>query len=310
MSKEPSPVFYCYKALSLAPLSGNAKSAGGALLDHFNQRTGQLDPSIASLSRRLGIARRATIDALNELVQFGLFSRRTHGGTAYRSAYEPNFGLARSMVSDFESRRKGAIAPSETSPLHPKNRPPKRSRRARSSGDGATTFGRQSSGNGATTPSGDGAISTSGDGATKTLQIINPPNKTLDSRPEKPKPTVGAAAALGQEGQAARRFVPEECEAVTVDEVLLPRQITERNAVREAARRRAEATGRWQRDLIRHDAELYARLLPTLSETDVTYIEATDAELACPGGGLASILAAIRLAVTMRKSKPEHDQGD
>ncbi|MDX1124794.1 hypothetical protein GOL24_10810 [Sinorhizobium medicae] len=291
MSKEPSPVFYCYKALSLAPLSGNAKSAGGALLDHFNQRTGQLDPSIASLSRRLGIDRRATIDALNELVQFGLFSRRAHGGTANRSAYEPNFALARSMVSDFESRRKGAVAPSETSPLHPKNRPPKRSRRARSSGDGATTFGRQSSGNGATTPSGDGATSTSGDGATKTLRIINPHNKTLDFRSERTKPASGAAAALGQEGQAARRLVPEQCKPITGDDILLSRQMVGKNAVREAAQRRAEATGRWQRDLIRHDAELYAKLMPTLSETDVAYIEATDAELARPGGGLASILA-------------------
>ncbi|MDX1063887.1 hypothetical protein GOL45_16575 [Sinorhizobium medicae] len=283
MSKEPSPVFYCYKALSLAPLSGNAKSAGGALLDHFNQRTGQLDPSIASLARRLGIGRRATIDALNEVVQFGLFSRRVHGGTAYRSAYEPNFELARSMVSDFESRRKGAIAPSETSPLHPKNRPPKRSRRAKSSGGGATTFERQNSGDDATSTGGTVATRASGDGATKTLKMINSHNKTLDYRAQKPKAISGASAALGHEGQAARRLALD----------VHPQQLAEGSLGREQHRRRVEATGRWQRDLIRHDAQLYARLMPTLSETDAAYIEATEAELACRGAGLASFLATI-----------------
>ncbi|WP_436101748.1 helix-turn-helix domain-containing protein [Pararhizobium sp. LjRoot238] len=219
-SQKQLPPGYVYKAICVSPLSSTAKSVGAALVDHHNSKTGQCDPSQESLARRLGINQRAVVDALNELVHFGLFARRSHGGKGYRSAYEPNFVLATSLVADFERRRKAAVPPSETSQLHPKNKPPKRSRRGKTSGDVATAFGRQSGGDGATTlgrqSSGSGATSHSGtrytaargNGATQTLRI-NSSNVTLGgARPEKSHQSDGGSLALGPRVQNPPRPPP------------------------------------------------------------------------------------------------------
>ncbi|PDS31326.1 helix-turn-helix domain-containing protein [Rhizobium phaseoli] len=276
--KQPSPALIFFKALTIAPLSADAKAAGGALLDHLNAKSGQCDPSQSSLARRLGIDRRAIIDGLNEIVTFGLFKRRSHGGKAYRSAYEPNFALAARMVTDFEARRKGGVAPSEASPLHPKNRPPKRSRRGKTSGDGATAFGRESSGNGATSASGTCATAPSGNVATLTLEKNNSSNLTQPAQPEKSHSPAGGSLAVGARGLTAPR--PPKT---------LPQRTSE-TEVREELRR-ADAPQAWQRALVEHSPDLYLTIVARLTETDPAYIAATEAELACPGGGLASILA-------------------
>ncbi len=200
-SQKQLPPGYFYKLLCVSPLSANAKAVGGALLDHRNSKSGQCNPSQAALARRLGINQRAVVDAVADLVHFGLFARLS--GKGHSSAYEPNFPLAISLVADFERRRTGGVPPSETSQLHPKNKPPKRSRRGKDSGDGATafgrqsggdgatTFGRQSSGNGATSHSGTSDTATSGNGATRTLRI-NSSNLTLGgARPENPHQSDG-----------------------------------------------------------------------------------------------------------------------
>ncbi|MGI0528004.1 helix-turn-helix domain-containing protein [Rhizobium giardinii] len=289
IQKKPPLALIFFKALTIAPLSTDAKAVGGALLDHLNSKTAQCDPSQASLARRLGIDRRAINDALNEVERFGFFKRRRHGGKAYRSAYEPNFALAALMVTDFESRRKGGVEPAETSPMHPKNRLPKRSRRAKTSGDGATAFGRQSSGDGATgfghqgrgdgatAAGGDGATDGSGDGATRTLRI-NSKNLTRRAQAEKSHPLDGGSRAVGRRPTAPRP----------------PQTVSGRMAEVEAreAQRRSKATGAWQRDLLAYSADLYKILVPRMSENDAAYVQATEAELARPGDGLRSILAA------------------
>ncbi|PDS80144.1 helix-turn-helix domain-containing protein [Rhizobium sp. L43] len=284
MSKQPPAALVFYKALTIAPLSTDAKAAAGALLDHFNAQTGQLDPSQASLARRLGIDRRAINDAINEVERIGLFKRRRHGGKAYRSSYEPNFALAALMVRDFESRRRGALEPAETSPLHPKNKPPKRSRRAKTSGDGATAFGRQSGGDvatafgrqgrgdGATAASGDGATAASGDGATETLKKINTSNLTRRAQAEKAHASNGGSIVVPRPPK-------------TVSQRMTEAELRE-------AQRRTEAPQAWQGDLLQRFPDLYLKIVPTLTETDPVYIAATEAELARPGGGLRSILAA------------------
>ncbi|QND42409.1 helix-turn-helix domain-containing protein [Rhizobium leguminosarum bv. viciae] len=70
--KQPPPGLSFFKALTIAPLSSDAKAVGGALFDHFNTKTGQCDPSLRSLAQRLCIARRTIIDAIDELEHFGL----------------------------------------------------------------------------------------------------------------------------------------------------------------------------------------------------------------------------------------------
>lgn len=278
MSQKQSPPGFFYKALTIAPLSSDAKAVGGALFDHFNTKTGQCDPSLGSLARRLGIARRTVIDAIDELEHFGLVARLRHGGNGYRSAYTPNFPQASLMVADFERRRKAGVAPAETSLLHPKNRPPKRSRRGKTSGDVATAFGRESSGNGAASASGTCATAPSGTVATLTLGKNNSSNLTRRAQPEISHPSDGGSLALGQKAPAAPR--PPKT---------VPRRMSE-TEVREE-QRRADAPQAWQRELLKHSPDLFVKIVAKLTETDPDYIAATDAELACPGGGLRSILA-------------------
>ncbi|WP_157750313.1 helix-turn-helix domain-containing protein [Sinorhizobium fredii] len=296
MSKKgPSPECIFYKVLAIAPLSGDAKAVGGALLDHRNAKTGQLDPSQASLARRLGLARRTIVDALGELERYGLVARLRHGSKANRSAYQVNFALAATLVEDFEARRKGGGAPSEASLLHPKNRPKKRIRRTKLGGDGATTFAGQTSGDVATIDGGNDAPVSGGHGATQTLKT-NTSNLTLGARAQRMK---GGSLAFGQEDQAAPRPSPEQ-HGAAVGEDIPSRQTARR--MRETERRRA-AEGAWQRDLARVDGHLYERVMATMSETDAAYIKATEAELARPGGGLAWILAATGPPVP-RAAKP------
>ncbi|TAX50386.1 helix-turn-helix domain-containing protein [Rhizobium leguminosarum] len=278
MSQKQLPPGYFYKALTIAPLSSDAKAVGGALFDHFNTKTGQCDPSLGSLARRLGIARRTIIDAINELEHFGLFARLSHGGKGYRSAYKPNSSQASLMVADFEGRRKAGVAPAETSLLHPKNRPPKRSRRGKTSGDVATVFKRESSGNGAASAGGTCATALSGTVATLTLKKNNSLNLTRRAQPEISHSSDGSSLALGQRAPAAPRPPKAVSWRMSETEVL-------------EEQRRAEAPQAWQHALLRHSRDLYVTIMPRLTETDPAYIAATEAELACPGGGLRSILA-------------------
>ncbi|TBZ78303.1 helix-turn-helix domain-containing protein [Rhizobium leguminosarum bv. viciae] len=279
MSQKQSPPGFFYKALAIAPLSSDAKAVGGALFDHFNTKTGQCDPSQESLARRLGIAKRTIIDAIDELERFGLFARLRHGGKGCRSAYKPNSRQASLMVADFERRRKAGVAPAETSPLHPKNRPPKRSRRGKTSGDGATAFGRESSGHGATSASGTRATALSGTVATLTLCKNNSSNLTQRAQPEKSHSSDGGSLAVGQRAPTPPR-PPKP----------VPLRMSETEAREE--QRRAEAPQAWQRELLKYSPDLFVTIVARLTETDPAYIAATDAELARPGGGLASILAA------------------
>ncbi|WP_179213774.1 helix-turn-helix domain-containing protein [Rhizobium sullae] len=206
--KQPPPGLTFFKALCLAPISGQAKAAGCALFDHYNFKTAQCDPSATSLARRLGIDRRTIFDAINELEQFGLFARRPHGGNSSRNSYSPNFPLASLIVKDFEGRRKSGVEPAETSHMHPNKRPPKRSRRAKNGGDAATTFGRQNSGNGPTLPSGTCAPAPGGTVAPQTL-LKNPLNLTLGrARPEISHQSDGGSLTLGPRVQTAPRPPP------------------------------------------------------------------------------------------------------
>ncbi len=179
------------------------------------------------------------------------------------------------MVADFERRRKGGVAPAETSLLHPKNRPPKRSRRGKTSGDVATAFGRESSGDGATSANGTVATAPSGTVATLTLGKNNSLNLTRTAQPEKSHPSGGGSLAVSRVPPTPPR-PPKAASDMELHE----------------AQRRAEAPQAWQRELFKHSPDLFVTIVARLTETDPAYIAATEAELACPGGGLASILAA------------------
>jgi predicted transcriptional regulator len=93
------------KALLIAPgLSAADMRVGGAILDHFNKRTGQCDPSIARLAALLGIDEKTVRRATNELCAQGLFQKSSHGGKSFRAEYRPQWSKFREIIGDWDRR--------------------------------------------------------------------------------------------------------------------------------------------------------------------------------------------------------------
>lgn len=96
-----------YKAITIAPkLSGAARRVAGALIDHFNLKTGQCDPSVGRLATMLGLNRATVLRATAELCaeEDGLFAKKSHGGHWHRAHYQPRWRVLRAIVADWDAR--------------------------------------------------------------------------------------------------------------------------------------------------------------------------------------------------------------
>ena len=95
------------KAINLSStLSGTDKRVACAVLDHFNRKTGQCDPSLETIAVLLNINRRTVIRAVNRFVKLGLFRRLRHGGHFHRNSYEPNWLNFREMEAQWVALRR------------------------------------------------------------------------------------------------------------------------------------------------------------------------------------------------------------
>lgn len=104
---QTNDILFAFKALSIvAGLSANARRVGGALVDHFNRRTGQCDPSIDRLVEKLGIDRATVFRATAELCgDDGFFVRVSHGGRGNRASYSPQWDRFRSVVNEWDGKK-------------------------------------------------------------------------------------------------------------------------------------------------------------------------------------------------------------
>lgn len=99
-------ILIAFKAISLAPnLSVTDKRVASALVDHFNKRTRQCDPSLDTLATLLGIHRRTVIRSVNRLVRSKFFGRTRHGGNFHRNFYEPHWSRFREIEAEWQCRR-------------------------------------------------------------------------------------------------------------------------------------------------------------------------------------------------------------
>ncbi len=109
-------ILFAHKALTLMPgLTDATKRVAGAIIDHFNKRTGQCDPGIDRLSMLLGINRATVIRATETLDEFGLILKTSHGGKSHRASYRPNWERFQAIVSDWDARMKSGKSPSDDS---------------------------------------------------------------------------------------------------------------------------------------------------------------------------------------------------
>jgi hypothetical protein len=95
-----------HKAINLATdLSNSEKRVAGAIIDHFNRRTGQCDPSLDRIAGLIGMSRRTVIRAISRLVKFGYFRRVRHGGHFHRNSYEPVWSRFSRVEAEWNARR-------------------------------------------------------------------------------------------------------------------------------------------------------------------------------------------------------------
>ncbi|MGX1495177.1 hypothetical protein ACSSV1_000198 [Labrenzia sp. MBR-25] len=122
-------MLFAHAALNLAPgLSLKARRVGGALLEHFNTKTGRCDPGIKRLQTLLGMSRTAVVEAIKELCmkkgedpddeeKEGFFTKRTHGGRHNTNFYLPRWDRFRTVVADFKSQMSGPTDEEDTEQL-------------------------------------------------------------------------------------------------------------------------------------------------------------------------------------------------
>jgi len=111
---QDNDILLAIKAINLhASLSKSARMVAGALIDHFNRKTGQCDPSVGRLATLLGINRATVMRATTELEKFGLFAKLSHGGYSHRASYQPQWQVFREFEDDWSERMKTGKAPAK-----------------------------------------------------------------------------------------------------------------------------------------------------------------------------------------------------
>jgi hypothetical protein len=96
-----------HKAIALSmQLSGTEKRVASAIIDSFNRKTGQCDPSFDRIAHLLGISRRSVIRAVKKLEMVRFILKIRHGGKSHRNAYLPNWRLFRGLDNEWSARQK------------------------------------------------------------------------------------------------------------------------------------------------------------------------------------------------------------
>jgi len=113
---EKNAVLFAHKALTLVgELSVADRRVAGAIIDHFNKRTGQCDPGNERLAELLGLDARTVRRATSDLCSvYGLFSKVSHGGKSHRAAYTPNWKKLTAIVEDWDCRMRARREPINT----------------------------------------------------------------------------------------------------------------------------------------------------------------------------------------------------
>lgn len=103
------PILIAFKVIALADdLSAVERQVGATLLDSFNRKTGQCDPSLDRVASLLNVHRRTVIRATAKLEARGLFRKTRHGGYSHRNHYEPIWSKFRDLESKWRNRFEAA----------------------------------------------------------------------------------------------------------------------------------------------------------------------------------------------------------
>jgi hypothetical protein len=96
-----------YKAIAVsADLTGTEKRVAVAIIDSFNRKTGQCDPSFGRIAHLLGVNRRTVIRAMPRIERARFIQKSRHGGKSHRNSYEPNWARFREAEAQWNARQK------------------------------------------------------------------------------------------------------------------------------------------------------------------------------------------------------------
>jgi AraC-like DNA-binding protein len=101
----PLQMLLAYKA-ALMSQEGTAseKRVLGAIIDHYNRKSGRCDPSLGRIAQLLGVSRRTVMRAIHRLEGFQLLRKNRHGGNLNRNSYEPNWSRLSSIDQAWNTR--------------------------------------------------------------------------------------------------------------------------------------------------------------------------------------------------------------
>lgn len=95
-----------FKAVSLSEtLSGTDKQVAAAIIDSYNRRTYQCDPSFDRIAHLVGKSRRTVIRAVQRLERMRFVVKVRHGGHFHRNSYEPNWLHFRQLEQQWKARK-------------------------------------------------------------------------------------------------------------------------------------------------------------------------------------------------------------
>lgn len=252
---QQNDVLFAHKALGLLPdLSAATRRVAAAIIDHFNKRTGQCDPSIGRLMKLLKISRAAVIRATNELDELGLIEKKSHGGKSHRTAYMPNWSRFRAFVIDWDAGMKTGEGLKDQHQKVSELRP--------SESQSRDHKGRKNE--------------------TQTLRK-NPSKKPIEVYPAEKPATQYSEPNKGKRASRLFKYVDLQRQK----SFLLPLQGGQIQSRSEVARNKAQQS--WENDLMRQGIERAEAIMDWL--TNETIERATEAELAKSGGGLEFILS-------------------
>ncbi|WP_150523137.1 helix-turn-helix domain-containing protein [Roseibium sediminis] len=258
---QQNDALFAYKALAIMPdLSAASRRVAGAIIDHFNKKTGQCDPSVGRLTKLLRISRAAVLRATKELDELGLIQKQSHGGKSHRTAYLPNWQMFRAVVEDWDHGMKSGDRPSEGLPKVSELKPSTSQSCDHSGLKNETQTRRKNPSN---KPIERNSVASR-------AQIDNLPNKSIK--------TDWSLKGKGRKEQVSFFHSPQHAKTPSRSEVA-----------------RAKAQQRWEGDLMRRRHVQTEAIIAwlTLERMD----QATEAELSRQGGGLDFILKEMRLTV-------------
>jgi hypothetical protein len=108
-----------HKAINLMRnLTGTDKRVAATIIDHFNRKTGQCDPSHDRIAGLLRINRRTVIRSVKAICKTKILQKFRNGGYSQRNSYIPNWALFREMdaewIERFRSHRRRTAHASES----------------------------------------------------------------------------------------------------------------------------------------------------------------------------------------------------